>query len=186
MQFDLTQDFPVGLDRLWAALGRADYVERKYRSLGSTALRILKFSADAQSIEVELDRRAPVAQGELPLWARVASGRQQALHQRTRWRRASPDRVDVALDIRAPALRVGAAGTGSVVESSPGHARMTLHFEVSSTMPALRATVAELFSRQVQHALRADHVFTLGWLRAQPLRFGRRTARTLPLVPPPQ
>jgi hypothetical protein len=48
-RFELTQDFPVGLDRLWAVLGRPDYIRDKYRSLGSTSLRILKFSADAGS-----------------------------------------------------------------------------------------------------------------------------------------
>lgn len=165
MHFELTQDFPVGLDRLWAALGRADYVEQKYRALGSTALRILKFSADARSIDVELERQAPVAQGELPRWARVFAGAQQALHHHTRWQRTGADRVDVTLDIRAPALRVGAQGSGAVVEPAPGRSRMTLQFDVSSTAPALESSVAEAFARQVQHALHEDHRFTLRWLR---------------------
>ena len=74
MQFDLTQDFPVGLDRLWSILGRADYIEAKYRSLGSTSLRLLKFKVDPRSIDVEVDREVPVARGQLPLWARVFIG----------------------------------------------------------------------------------------------------------------
>lgn len=120
VQFDLTQDFPVGLERLWAALGRRDYIERKYLSLGSSSLRLLKFSADAQSIEVEIERQAPVARDELPVWARVLSGERQAMHHGTRWRRAGPDRIDVELDIQAAGLRVGAKGIGSVVEAPRG------------------------------------------------------------------
>lgn len=166
MQFDLTQDFPVGLERLWSALGRPDYVEQKYRSLGSTSLRILKFSADAESIEVELDRQAPVARDRLPVWARVFSGKQQAMRHRTHWRRAGPGRVDAELDIRALGMPVSAQGTGSVVELSPRHSRMTLHFDVRSTSPALQSRVAQLFAQQVQHALQADHAFTLAYLRA--------------------
>lgn len=35
VEFDVAQDYPVSLERLWTALGRADYVEQKYRRLGS-------------------------------------------------------------------------------------------------------------------------------------------------------
>jgi len=166
LQFDLTRDVPVGLERLWTALDRADYIEQKYRSLGSTSLRILKFSADAESIEVELDRQAPVTQDELPTWARVFSGKQQTMRHHTRWRRASPDRVDAELDVCAMRMLVSAKGTSSVVELSPGHSRMTLHFDVGSTSPALKSSVAQVFARQVKHALQADHAFTLDYLRA--------------------
>ncbi|MBS0442288.1 MAG: DUF2505 domain-containing protein [Proteobacteria bacterium] len=166
MRFDLSQDFPVGLDRLWTALGQRDYVERKYRSLGSSALRLLKFSADAQAIEVGLERQAPVARDELPAWARVFSGKQQALHQHTRWRRTAPGTIAIELEIRAPSLHVAAKGTGSVVEPKPGRSRMTLHFELACSKPALRATVAPLFARQVERALQADHAFTLDYLGA--------------------
>jgi hypothetical protein len=166
MQFELTQDFPVGLDRLWAVLGRPDYIRDKYRSLGSTSLRILKFCADAGSISIELERRAPVARAKLPVWARVFSGEQQAMHHDTRWRRAGPERVDAELEIYALDLPVRAKGMGSVVELSPGHSRMTLHFEVTSTSPALKSGLARVFAQQVKHALRADHAFTLDYLRA--------------------
>jgi hypothetical protein len=165
MHFELTQDFPVGLDRLWTALGRLDYVERKYRSLGSTSLRIRKLSADAESIEIELDRLAPVARDRLPLWARVISGKRQAMHHHTRWRRAGPTRVDAEFDISAVHLPVGARGTGTVVELSPVHSRMTLHFDVRSATAALRSSVARVFAQQVKQALEADHVFTLAYLR---------------------
>ncbi len=166
MQFDLTQDFPVSLERLWTVLGRADYIEQKYRALGSTSLRILKFSADAESIEIELDRQAPVARDELPMWAHVLSGKQQTMRHHTRWRRAGFDRVDADVDICALDLPVSAKGTGSVVELSSEHSRLTLHFDVRSTAPAFGSTVAQLFARQVKHALQADHEFTLGYLRA--------------------
>lgn len=166
MQFDLTQDFPVGLERLWTALGSADYLEQKYRSLGSTSLRILRFSTDAKLIEVELDRRAPVARDKLPVWARVIPGTQQAkMHQHTRWRRTDPTRVDAEVNISALGVPVSARGTGLVVELSPGRSRMTLHFDVKSTLPGLKGSVAQVFAQQVVHALQADHAFTLDYLR---------------------
>jgi hypothetical protein len=170
MEFDLTQAFPVGLDRLWSALGRTDYVERKYRTLGSTSLRILRLDADAASIEVELEREAPVVEGELPAWARPFAPARQRMHHRTRWRRVAPDRIDAELDIRAVGEHVAAKGTGSVVEPSPGRSRMTLHFEVTCTSRAFGARVETVFARQVRHALGADHAFTLGYLRADSRR----------------
>jgi hypothetical protein len=166
MQFDLTQDFPVGLERLWTVLGSADYVEQKYRSLGSTSLRILKFSAAAKLIEVELDRRAPVARDKLPVWARAIPGKEQAkMHQHTRWRRTDPARVDAEVDISALGVPVSARGTGMVVESSPGRSRMSLHFDVKSTLPVLKESVTQVFAQQVKLALQADHAFTLDYLR---------------------
>jgi hypothetical protein len=165
LQLDLTQDFPVGLERLWAALGRADYVEQKYRALGSTSLRVLKFSADADLIEVELDRQAPVAREELPVWARFLVGNQQAMHHHTRWRRAGLAKVDAEFDISAPGMPVSARGTGTVVELSPVHSRMTLHFEVKSAAAALKSSVALVFAQQVKRALEADHAFTLAYLQ---------------------
>lgn len=44
MEFTLTQYFPAGLDRLWAAFGRADYPRLKYLALGATAVRLLRTS----------------------------------------------------------------------------------------------------------------------------------------------
>jgi hypothetical protein len=167
MQFDVTQDFPVGLERLWTTLGRADYVEQKYRSLGSTLLRALKFSSDAELIEVEFDRQAPVARDKLPVWARFLSGKQQAVHHHTRWRRAGPARVDAEFDISVLSMPINARGTATVVELSPRHTRMTMHVEVSSSIPALRSTAVQVFAQQVKHALQADHAFTLDYLRGQ-------------------
>jgi hypothetical protein len=165
MQFDVTQDFPVGLAQLWTALGRTDYVERKYRALGSTSLRLLSFSADAALIEVELERQAPVVREAVPAWARLLAGRRQAMRHHTRWRRTGPARIDVELEIAAMALPLSARGTGTVVELSPARSRMTLHFEVSGTAAALPSAVARVFAQQVRHALDADHAFTLAYLR---------------------
>jgi hypothetical protein len=170
VEFDLVQEFAVGLDRLWTALGRADYVERKYRSLGSTSLRLRKFVSDAESIEVELDREAPVAVEELPLWARVLSGTRQAMRHHTQWKRVSRDRVDAVLDIRALGRGLVARGTGSLHELSPMHSRMTLHFDVVTTSPVVPRRAAEVFARQVTHALEADHAFTVDYLRAESSR----------------
>ena len=167
MQFEVTQDFPAGLEQLWRALGRIDYVQKKYRWLGSTSLRIRKFTHDAGSIEVELDRQAPVAREELPIWARVFSGEKQAMRHHTRWRRVDRDRIEVDLEIRALGLSVRAQGTGSIIERVPGESRMTLHFDVSSGFGAISAGVARVFAQQVKHALGADHAFTLGYLQAR-------------------
>jgi hypothetical protein len=166
MQFDVTQDFPAGLEQLWSVLGRTEYVQKKYRWLGSTSLQIRKFTFDAVSIEVELDRQAPVAREKLPIWARVFSAEKQAMRHHTRWRRVDRDRVDVDLEIRALGLPVRAQGTGSIIERFPGKSRMTLHFDVSSGFGAMSAGVARVFAQQVKHALAADHAFTLGYLKA--------------------
>lgn len=167
VKFDLTQNSPVGLDRLWKALGRAEFVERKYRSMGSSDVRIRKFVATAESIEVEVDREAPVARDELPAWARVLSGPRQLLQQRTRWTRVGPQRVDAELTILAPGTSASATATGTVVALSTKHSRMTLHIRVASTSAILGSAIAEAFARQLKHALRQDHAFTLDELRAR-------------------
>jgi hypothetical protein len=167
VEFDLTQDFPASLERLWTALGSADYVKHKYRSLGSTSLRIVKLIASAEAIEVVLERQAPVARERLPVWARVASGRDQAMRQHTRWRRTGHGRVDVEFDLALMNMPVSAKGSGSVVEVSPRQTRMTLHFDVASGTPAFKSGVARLFAQQVKAALEADHAFTLEYLRAK-------------------
>ena len=172
VEFDVTQDFPVGLGRLWSALGRAEYIEQKYRSLGTTSLRIRKLVTDADTIEILLDRKAPVALDELPLWARLLSGTKQAMRHHTRWKRVGRDRIDAELDIRAVGRGVVATGTGSVHELSPRLSRLTLHFDVATTSPAVPPGVADMFARQVARALEADHAFTVDYLRAESPRRG--------------
>lgn len=60
MRFNLTQDYPAGLDRLWSAFGQADYPQRKYLALGAIAVRVRRFLVTMEAIEVELERDVPV------------------------------------------------------------------------------------------------------------------------------
>ncbi|HWS74774.1 MAG TPA: DUF2505 domain-containing protein [Quisquiliibacterium sp.] len=160
----LNQDFPAGLDRLWAVLGRREYVERKYTALGSSALRILRFEASDELIEVELERRAPARIEGLPAWARLVPGRGWTLRQHTRWQRVGPGRVDVGLDLALAGGLVRATGVGAVAERSPALTRMTLDIETACEIPGIGAEAARLFADEVGRALREDHVFTVEYL----------------------
>ncbi len=164
MKFSLSQDFPAGLDRLWEIFGRPDYPQQKYRSLGSSDIRLLLFRVDAEVIDVELERTAPVAWESIPAWARAFLSRRQVMHHRSRWQRVSPVLVEAELDIVPVGRRVSAHGTGSIVQLTPELTRMTLGFVVESDLPVLGARVAGLYAKQVREALRADHAFTLRYL----------------------
>jgi hypothetical protein len=166
MKFSLRQEFPAGLARLWTVFGRPEYTEQKYRSLGSTALRILKFAATDEVIEVELERNAPVALGKLPAWAQVLSGKQQTMRHHSRWERASPKQINAELDISPVGLPLNAHCIGSVIEVSRALSRMTLEFDVNCNVPTVGTKLARLFAGQVKEALRADHAFTLAYLEA--------------------
>lgn len=175
MKFSLDQDFPADPARLWAALGRRDYVEQKYRSLGAATLRILRFEVTRDSIDVELERSAPVARKVLPAWARPFVADRQVMRHHTRWRRADFTRIDAELDIWPVGLPVHAHGVGTLTGRSPGRTSMTLHFEVKCRLPAVGNTAARLFADQVKEALQADHAFTLDYLAADasPLQLPR-------------
>jgi hypothetical protein len=164
VEFTVSQDFPAGLDRLWAAFGHPDYPQRKYRALGATALRLQSFHATASSIEVELERDMPVAASALPAWARTLVRSEQTLRHRSRWRRLGPTQVSAELDIEPVGLPVRSHGTGSIVEVAPGATRMVLHWQVTSTLPVLGRKLERLFADQVRAALHADHAFTLQYL----------------------
>jgi hypothetical protein len=164
MKFSLEQDFPADLSRLWVTLGRGDYIEQKYRSLGSTATRILKLHVTDDVIEVELERDAPVARERLPRWARQVVHGNQPMHHHTRWLRANASLVEGELDIAPVGIPVRAHGVGTVVEVAPGRSRMTLEFDVQSGLPIVGAEVARVFAEQVKAALGADHTFTLEYL----------------------
>jgi hypothetical protein len=166
MKFRLRQDFPAGLARLWTVFGRPEYTKQKYRSLGSTALRILKFAATDKMIEVELERNAPVALEKLPAWARVLSGKRQTMRHHSRWERAGPKQINAELDISPVGVPLRAHCIGSVVELSRGLSRMTLRFDVDCSVPTVGPDLARFFAEQVQEALRADHAFTLAYLEA--------------------
>jgi hypothetical protein len=164
VRFSVTQDFPAGLGRLWATLGRADYVRQKYLALGSTSLRVLKFEADEARIEVELERGAPVAAGLLPPWARLLARRRQGMHHWSRWQRLGPGQAEVELVLTPRGLHTVARGLGRLQEVAPACTRLTLDLDVRCSLPVRAAGVAGLFARQLQSALEADHAFTLEYL----------------------
>lgn len=162
VEFTLVQDYPTGLDHLWAAFGRPDYAMRKYQALGSSAVHLRRFEATAQAIEVELERDAPVDRSALPLWARTLVGRRQTLRHHTVWRRTGPSQVSAELDISPAGLPVHAQAVGVIGEPAPATTRMVLTWQVNSV---LGARVERLFARQLRAALNADHAFTVGDLR---------------------
>jgi hypothetical protein len=165
MEFSTTHDYPAGLDRLWAVFGRPEYPREKYLALGATAVRLDRFDADAQTIEVSLERVVPVAEARVPAWARRLLDHEQTLRHHTAWRRVLPRRVDARLEITPVGLPVQAHGTGSIVELSAGTSRMTLSWQVDSSLPMLGGRVERLFAEQVRTALDEDHRFTVRFLR---------------------
>jgi hypothetical protein len=166
MEFTLTQDFPAGLDRLWAAFGRAEYPRLKYLALGATAVRLHRFSATAQAIDVELERVMPVDPSRLPRWSRAFVGSEQTLRHHTVWRRIGPAQATAELDISPTGLPVRAQGTATIVESGPESTRMLLTWRVQSRVPVIGGRVERLFADQVRNALEADHAFTLQYRMA--------------------
>ena len=70
VNFQLEQLYPADLQLLWAALGRREYVEAKYRSLASTDLRILTFDVNECTIDVSLERRIRTSVEAVPAWAK--------------------------------------------------------------------------------------------------------------------
>jgi hypothetical protein len=165
MKLDLQQDYPGGIDRLWAVFSQPDYAERKYRSLGAKDVRMLHFVATPELIEVELERTAPVAPDKVPLWLRKLIGNEQAMHHHTVWRRLSPTRVAAELRITPVGRPVSARGTASAFELSPNRTRMVLSFDVESSVPLVGGNLAHLFAERIREALAADHAFTLRYIR---------------------
>jgi hypothetical protein len=162
MEFTVIQDFPAGLDCLWAAFGHRDYPNGKYHALGATAVRIHRFSASGEAIEVELERDQPVNESRLPRWARLIVGNKQTLRHRTVWRRVGRARAAAKLDIRVRGLPVQAHAVGVIEESAPGKTRMTLKWCVNSI---LGNRVERLFADELRAALDDDHAFTLRYLQ---------------------
>ncbi len=161
LQFTLIQDYPTGLDHLWSAFGQPDYPTQKYQALGCSALRLRRFESTARTIEVELERDAPVDRSQLPIWAKPLVGRLQTLHHHTVWRRTDPAKVTAVLDISPVGFPVEAHGVGVITETTPATTRMALAWQVKSV---LGAKVERLFANQLRAALDADHAFTLGYL----------------------
>ena len=164
MEFTLTQDYPAGLDRLWAVFGRVDYPQRKYAALGATAVRVQRFEATARVIEVDLERDVPMPAARIPAWARSLIGARQTLRHRTAWRRTGPAQATAELEISPVGLPVHAQAAGSLVQTQAGATQMRLTWRVRSAVPVLGARVERLFADQIRDALAADHAFTLRYL----------------------
>lgn len=177
MEFSVSYDYPADLDRLWAAFGRPDYPRRKYAAPGAAAVRIRRFEATDRSVEVELERDAPVQPARLPWWARPFVPARQTIRQRTTWTRMGPASARAELEIVPVGLPVAAHGSGATTGQPGGTTRLTLHWTVSSTVGE---RVAQLFAAEVRDALDADHAFTLGYLEQAdrsddaPVRAARR------------
>jgi len=165
MEFELTQEFPAGLDRLWAVFGQPGYPQAKYAALGASAVRLHRFEATAQAIEVELERDVPVQATALPAWARGLIGARQTLRHRTAWRRDSPGQATAELEISPAGLPVRAQAVGSLIETPAGATQMRLTWRVRSAVPVLGARVERLFAGQIREALAADHAYTLRYLQ---------------------
>jgi hypothetical protein len=167
MEITVTQDFPAGLDRLWAAFGRSEYPKQKYLALGATAVRVRRFQATAMAIDVEVERDVPVDKSRLPPWTRLLARTEQTLQHRTTWRRVDPKHVTAELDILPLGLPVRAHGSGTIVESTLGTTRMVLTWQVHSV---LGKKIERVFADQIRDALDNDHAFTLQYLKQAPAR----------------
>lgn len=165
VKLDIQQDYPAGLDRLWSVFAKPEYPEAKYRSLGATHFQMQRFDASETFIEIELERRAPVASDRIPDWARKFISAEQTVRQHTRWRRTRPGQVTAELNIVPVGLPVSVNGRGGIVERGPDQTRIQLQFEVDCRIPLVGGKIAKLFAEQIEQALAADHAFTLGYLK---------------------
>lgn len=165
MDFSITQDFPAGLDQLWATFSRPGYPEQKYRALGATAVRLVRFQVTDQAIEVELERDIPMKGYRMPPWVRALTGREQTIRHRTAWRRTSPAVIRAELDISPVGLPVRARGIGTLVETGKGKARMVLNWRVKASLPIMAERAEQLLADEVRRALEEDHAFTLQYLQ---------------------
>lgn len=156
--------YPADLGQLWVALGQREYVERKYRALGSVAVRILDFDVSEKTIAVSLERQVRVPAEAMSAWKRLLSSGRPTLHHESHWKRVASDRIDTVLDIWPVGWPVRARGSGTVVELSAACTQMKLAFTVQCDVPAIGATIARFFADQMKHALAADHRFTVDYL----------------------
>jgi hypothetical protein len=165
VNLQLEQLYPADLRVLWAALGRREYVEDKYRSLGSTDLRILAFDVSERIIEVSLERRIRTPVESVPAWARVFFAGSHVLHHHSRWTRVDSRSVEVEMQIWPLGAPVRAQGRGFVVELPDKSTHLRLSVAVQSDVPAVGSKVAQIFAKQMIRALDQDHYFTLSYLR---------------------
>jgi hypothetical protein len=162
--FELEQDFPADLTNLWRALGQRDYVESKYRGLGSRDLQIIRLDSGPDRIEVELERDIRIASADVPSWARWLFAGRRRLRHRSRWLRREGGRVHADIEVSSPGQPVRAVGTGELVEVGPELSRMSLRFRVECDVPVMGPKIAGLFAKLVERALEVDHDFTVRYL----------------------
>jgi hypothetical protein len=165
VNFQLEQLFPGDLQLLWAALGRREYVEEKYRSLASSDLRILAFDVNERTIDVSLERRIRTSVKAVPAWARVFFAGSHVLHHHTRWTRVDPRSVEVEMHIWPLGAPVRAQGSGVVIELPDKSTQLKLRVAVRCDVPAVGSKFARIFANQMIRALDQDYNFTSGYLR---------------------
>ena len=165
MKFSLDQEFPAGMDSLWAVFSQQDYPGRKYAALGSTDFRMIAFSAAAERITVALERTIPAATESIPDWARKLVSRDYVMRHETRWRRIDRRRADAELDITPVGIPVSIRARGEITEQTPVSTCMTLNFEVQCRVPLIGRKVAELFAGKIREAMAQDHAFTVRYLQ---------------------
>jgi hypothetical protein len=165
VKFSLAQDFPVGLDELWAVYGSPPYLEAKYTALGALAVVIREAYTDASAIRVMLERTIATDLKGVPDWARKLVGRDYVMRHENRCQRRSAQNADVSLSITPLGSPVEISARGSLDEVAPGQTRLALEFDVVCSLPIVGKKVAEIFAGKIREALQEDHDFTLEYIR---------------------
>jgi len=169
----LHQAYPASLDELWVLFSDSDYPERKYRSLGATSFRMLKFRAAPRRIEVEFERRIPMALERMPGWA-AALGRTFAddeitLRHSGVWRRLRKTEARTDLEVSlvggASGVPLSIQGEGLIAQTGPDLTRFDLHLAVDCQLPLIGGQIARLVSRQMKEEFVADYDFTLEYIQ---------------------
>ena len=166
--FETVNEFPVGLDRLWAVFGQPDYPVAKFRAMGARDVRLRQFKVTTRSIRVDLERDVPVVKSRFPTWARpLLADEQTARHQSVWTRAAKPRRIDAVLHIEPLGLPVRATGSGSIIEAAASRSVMRLSWQVESTMPMrlLQTRIERLFADQILLSADEDQAFTSKYLK---------------------
>lgn len=167
MKFSFDQDFPQGLDRLWAVYAQTDYLKAKYGALGSTHIRVLESVTTDKDLGVVLERTIPAADiNGIPDWAKKLISRDYVMRHENRCKRTSPTHATVSLRITPVGSPVSISAQGTFSEPVAGHSRLALTFDVECKIPLVGGKVAELFAKKIREALAEDHDFTLGYIKA--------------------
>lgn len=168
MKFSIDQDFPQGLDVLWAVYGEASYLQAKYHALGSVNIRVIESVTDDTDLRVVLERTIPAtAINGIPDWARKLISRDYVMRHENRCKRSGPAHAAVDLCITPVGSPVSITAQGSFSEPAAGQSRLALVFDVHCRIPLVGGKVAELFAHKIREALTEDYEFTLGYVMAR-------------------